>query len=303
MTSFPFSINDIDCVVDLLASKLSKFADDTKLFRCINNLADRDGLQRDINALFQWSEDWQMMFNKDKCKVIHFGRKNEHFNYTMGGYAPAGAVLERSVEEKDLGVLVHESLKPATQCAKVIKKANQVLGQMARSFTYRDRYTWIRLYKQYVRPHLEYAVQAWCPWTDGDIDAIEAVQKRAVKMVSGLSSSSYEGRLAELGLTTLAQRRHRGDMIEVWKILHGKEDIDKSHLFTMAADAAQRPTRQSSSPYSIKPPQWNGDVRKNFFSNRVVQPWNDLPISIQSSSSINVFKANFDSYFFPQNQQ
>lgn len=302
-TLFLIFINDIDCVVDALASKLSKFADDTKLFRCVNNSADRDGLQRDINALFQWSEDWQMLFNKDKCKVIHFGRTNELYSYTMGGYAPAGSVLERSVEEKDLGVLIHESLKPATQCAKVVKKANQVLGQMARAFTYRDKFTWIRLYKQYVRPHLEYAVQAWCPWTDGDIESIESVQKRAIKMVSGLNSTSYEDRLAEVGLTTLAQRRQRGDMIEVWKLMHDHNDIDKANLFTMAADAAQRSTRQSSSPFSIKPPQWNTDIRKNFFSNRVVKPWNNLPFSLQNCDTIDSFKSNYDSFLLSQNQQ
>ena len=67
-----------------------------------------------------------------------------------------------------------------------------VLGQMARAFSYRDKCTWIRLYKQYVRPHLEYAVQAWSPWTDEDIDLIESVQKRAVKMTYGLKADTYE---------------------------------------------------------------------------------------------------------------
>ena len=236
-----------------LHPKLSKFADDTKLFRCVNSLSDNADLQCDINALFNWSEEWQMQFNKDKCKVIHLGKKNGLYSYTMGGHAPAGSVLERSEEEKDLGVLVHESLKPSSQCAKAAKKANQVLGQMSRAFSYRDKVTFIRLYKQYVRPHLEYAIQAWCPWTDSDIDLLESVQKRVIKMVSGLKSITYEDRLAEVGLTSLVDRRRRGDMIEVWKILHGKENVEKSKRFTLAADAAQRPTRQSSSPFALRP--------------------------------------------------
>ena len=133
----------------------------------------------------------------------------------MGGHAPAGTVLENISEEKDLGVIIHQSLTPTNQCAKAVKKANQVLGQMSRAFTYRDRYVWVRLYKQYVRPHLEYAIQAWCPWTDTDIEAIENVQRRAIRMVSGLSSTTYEDRLGEVGLTSLADRRVRGDMIEL----------------------------------------------------------------------------------------
>ena len=202
-TLFLIFINDLDCVVDGIASVLSKFADDTKLIRCVENETDREALQSDINALITWSDDWQMAFNRDKCKVMHFGKKNENYTYTMGGYAPGGTVLENSDEEKDLGVMIHKSLKPTSQCAKAVKKANQVLGQMSRAFTYRDRYTWVRLYKQYVRPHLEYAVQAWCPWSDADIELIENVQRRAIRMVSGLRSSVYEDRLRELGLTTL----------------------------------------------------------------------------------------------------
>ena len=175
-------------------------------------------------------------------------------------------MLENSREEKDLGVLIHDSLKPASQCAQAVKKANQVLGQMSRSFTYRNRSTWVRLYKQYGRHHLEYAVQAWCPWTDCDIEAIENVQRRAIRMVSGLSSNVYEERLKEVGLTKLTERRLRGDMIEVWKVLHGEVNVDPSVWFDMASDNSVRNTRQSSSPYNLKPKPWNLEIRKNFFS-------------------------------------
>ena len=73
-----------------------------------------------------------------------------------------------------------------------------------------------------------------------------------------------------MGLTSLVDRRRRGEMVEVWKNVHGKENVEKAKWFTMAADAAQRPTRQSSSPFALKPPEWKGVIRKNFFSNRVV---------------------------------
>ena len=295
-TLFLIFINDIDCVVDGVASMLSEFADDTKLIRCVSNDADRDALQSDLNELVKWSDTWQMEFNKGKCKVIHFGRRNQGFTYTMGGHAPAGAVLENISEEKDLGVLIHESLTPTSQCAKAVMKANQVLGQMARAFTYRDRYTWVHLYRQYVRPHLEYAIQAWCPWTDADINSIENVQRRAIRMVSGLNSSVYEDRLRELGLTTLTERRLRGDMIEVWKIMHGEVDVDPNIWFDRAVDHSVRTTRQASSPYNLKPRPWNHVFRKNFFSQRVVKPWNALSYDIQNSNSMDSFKAAYDRF-------
>lgn len=108
-----------------------------------------------------------------KCKVMHFGEKNLQFHYTIDGHAPGGTVLDNPNYEKDLGIHVHQSLKPSLQCAKAAAKANSVLGQMFRTFTYRDKYHWIRLYKTYIRPHLEYAVQCWAPWTDADISVLE----------------------------------------------------------------------------------------------------------------------------------
>merc|ERR1719319_750703 len=132
-----------------------------------------------------------------------------------------GKELVEEKQEKDVWVIVATTLKPSAQCAKAAKKANQVLGQLSRAVTYRGR-TFVRLFTTYVRPHLEYCVQSWNPWTIGDKNLLEKVQERAIRMVSGLEGRTYEERLLELGLTTLEQRRERGDMIEVYKILTGK---------------------------------------------------------------------------------
>ena len=169
---------------------------------------------------------------------------------------------------------------------------------MARAFSYRDKCTWIRLYKQYVRPHLEYAVQAWSPWTDEDIDLIESVQKRAVNMTYGLKADTYEGKLKELHMTTLQDRRRRGDMIEVWKILKGHENVKIDTFFKMVDEYSSRTTRLSDSMMLAKPIA-RLEIRKNFFSHRVIDHWNSLPFHIKNSPSINSFKNSYDSFFFP----
>ena len=56
---------------------LSKFADDTKIGRIVNNVNDSTILQNAIDKVVLWSEEWQMKYNTDKCKVLHFGRSNE----------------------------------------------------------------------------------------------------------------------------------------------------------------------------------------------------------------------------------
>ena len=293
-TCFVIFINDIDMAVNTITGIISKFADDTKVGRVVKEDKDREALQKDLDNLMDWSEEWQMLFNSGKCKVIHFGKNNPGFSYTMGGYAPAGSVLESVVEEKDVGVMVHNSLKPSVQCAKAAKKANQVLGQMARAFHYRDKVTWIKLYKTYVRCHLEYAVQAWSPWTQADKDLLEAVQKRAVRMVSGLQGKEYKDRLEELGLTTLEDRRVRGDMIEVWKILHGKEDVLPGTWFSMASEGATHITRQAGHPLNILRPRAKLEIRSNFFSVRCCEKWNSLSTDIKDAKTLNSFKNGYD---------
>ena len=137
-TCFVVFINDIDEVVDLVSGFISKFADDTKYGRVIRSEEDKVEMQRDIDRLLAWAVKWQMEFNSQKCKVMHLGRSNPAYTYCMGGYAPGGTILEEVTQEKDLGIIVSNNLKPSLQCAKAVKKANSVLGQMKRSFYYTE---------------------------------------------------------------------------------------------------------------------------------------------------------------------
>ena len=68
-----------------------------------------------------------------------------------------GTQLEVVEEEKDIGVIVHRSLKPSRQCKKAAGIVTAVLRQLARNFHYRDKNTFKNLYVRYVRPHLEFA--------------------------------------------------------------------------------------------------------------------------------------------------
>jgi hypothetical protein len=225
-----------------------------------------------------------MSFNVGKCKVMHVGPRNPGYEYSMGG-----TVLKTTVEERDIGVTVSSSLKPGAQCKKAARTASAVLGQVSRAFHYRDRFTFVNLYKQYVRPHLEFAVQAWSPWTHQDKEELERVQKKAVGMVSGLSGTTYEEKLIELNLTTLEERRHQADMLQVYKILTEKDRVDKRTWFQMAGEGPAR-TRQAAGAMNLYKPRTRLDVRSNFFSVRTVDSWNSLPEEIKMARSVGHFK-------------
>ena len=184
---FTMFINDIDGAVDTATSVMSKFADDTKWGKVVENEGDRDVFQEGLDNLMNWARDWQMDFNIDKSHIMHIGNNNKEFKYKMGDKE-----LSSSEFEKDIGVIIQRNLKPSMQCAKAAKTANAVLGQISRAVSYRDKNTFLRLFRTYVRPHLEYCAPAWSPWTLGDKEVLEKVQRRAIGMVTNFRGKSYE---------------------------------------------------------------------------------------------------------------
>ena len=143
---------------DAKATILKKFADDTKWGAVVETAQDRACFQEGIDKLQEWAQKWQMAFNSDKCHILHMGEHNQKFKYQLGGED-----LVTVSFEKDVGVLVSKDLKPSLQCARAATKANQVLGQISRGVSYRDKSTFLRLCKTYVQPHLEYCQAAWYP--------------------------------------------------------------------------------------------------------------------------------------------
>ena len=210
-----------------------------------------------------------------------------------------GRQLESVDSEKDVGVTIHKSLKPSLQCSKAANKANLILGQLARAVTFRDKTTFIKLYLVYVRPHLEYAVQSWNPWTMADKEMLEQVQRRAVRMVSNTRGKTYEEKLAELGMVTLETRRQRGDMIQTYKIMSGTDQVKPETWFNLGSvvereGAAQ--TRGVTGHLNIQERWANTEVRRNFFSVRVIKPWNNLPEDLKKASTVDNFKNGFDEW-------
>jgi len=127
----------------------------TKVYRPINNQDDHIRLQSDLEKLLMWADKWQLQFNASKRKVMHYGRRNKDFAYTMNPEDPADK-MEVTTEEKYLGVMFSRDLKFSTHVAKAANKGNQVIGAIRRSFRYMEKDMFTQLYKALVRGHLEY---------------------------------------------------------------------------------------------------------------------------------------------------
>ena len=181
-------------------------------------------------------------------------------------------------QQTDLGVQMDESLRFEKQVSNVGQKANGVLVSIKRTFKYININSFPVLYKSLVRPHLEYCNSIWSPYMVKDINLMESVQRRATKIVPTLSLLPYEERLKLLDPPTLKYRRRRGDMIITYKMLNGLIDIDGENFFRMSNSYARGHCKKLYKPLSrLK-------IRSQFFSQRVIDEWNNLPNSVVSVS-------------------
>ena len=278
---FTLFINDLDLGLDC---RVWKFADDTKVVRVVQNTQDCFRQQRNMDRVEGWGQKWKMEFNVNKCKVMHVGYGNLKFGYSMNGQW-----LQECDYEKDLGVVIDRNLKSSRQVLEARNKANRMLGFISRNVSYKSRDVVKRLYISYVRPHLEYCVQAWVPHYRQDLNMLEAVQRRATRMIHGLNRLEYKDRLQELNMFSVKRRYVRGDMIEVYKMFEGLDDLDVNDFFEVVGEGR---TRGHNRKLKVKYSRL--DCRKYFFSIRAVDLWNKLCRDTVNSKSLNTFKTCLD---------
>ena len=200
-------------------------------------------------------------------------------------------VLSVCEGERDLGVFVDSQLSFKEHISQVVTKSNRLLGLIRRTFVNLDADSVKLLFKGVIRPILEYGQAAWSPYKLCEQRRLESVQRRATKLVPDIKNLSYTDRLRYLKLPSLCHRRKRGDMIDVYKYLHGYYDTG-SELFCLNNSGKTR-------GHSLKLEKRFSrlDVRKFFFANRVIDVWNSLPEDVVTAGSVNAFKNRLDKHW------
>ena len=150
-------------------------------------------------------------------------------------------------------------------------QSNTESATIKRFFKYITQDLFNILYKTYIRPHIEYCIQAWSPYYTKDIDMLEKIQHRATKLVPHLSNLPYKEWIQILNLYSLYCRRQCGDLIETFKILKQYLNIDSTKFFTLSASNLR------GHDYKLFKPRFQLLIRSKFFTHQVIDLWNSLP--------------------------
>ena len=193
------------------------------------------------------------------------------------------------INEGHITSTVNKTVDWKEHVSNIIKKAKAVTAWVSRSIISRSPEVMSKIYKSLVRPQLEYCVQLWSPLPShgnwGLIFEIEDVQRSFTRMIDGIGLLSYENRLKALNLTTLLERRVRGDLIETFKIHSGLVDYGQN-LFKAS----------SSGNKLVSRPGDQNKFKHGFLSRRVIQYWNKLPNDIKSAKTVESFKNKLQNF-------
>jgi ribonuclease P/MRP protein subunit RPP40 len=280
---FLLYINDLpDCVP--ASTNCALFADDVKAFS--SNCAT---FQNSVDCISEWSKIWQLSIAHDKCFVLHFGNGNPFLPVSIDN-----APINAATVSRDLGILVSSDLSFDSHIISICKRASQRANLILRAFSSFDVKLLFRAFTVYVRPLLEYCPELWCPCDIFHVNLIEKVQRNFTKRAfarAGNSQISYPERLLSLNAQSLEHRRGIFDLSMVFKLLNGLVNADPKDFFSLKSHLHNtRGHNKRLSQVHVKAKK----TLSQFFSNRVIPVWNNLPQAVIDAKSVDSFKAKLN---------
>ena len=280
---FLIYINDM---TEGMESYMNMFADDAKLLKRVRGKEDCDSIQVDLDRIYNWSVKWEVEFNTKKCHLMRMGRSK---NRPIEEYKLGNEQISAVNNERDLGVLIEDSLLPEKHINRIFGETYGLLQNIRYAFHYMDIDMMHKIITSLIRPRLEYAAVVWSPHRKKDIKKLERIQKIATKMVPEISTLPYEERLKEMNLPTLEDRRERGDLIMLFKMINGIEKLDRENLFVREQREGLRGHCKR-----LRKETCLRDKKKYSFPHRTIDLWNGLEKEVVEAVSVHKMKERFD---------
>ena len=274
-------INDLP---ERLTSRTRLFADDTAVYRLSASDDDRDQLQTDLLHLESWEKSWEMEFHPQKCTVLPITRS---LNPNINSYQLHRHTLESVQSAKYLGVTLTKNLSWDTHIDNVCNKANKTLGFLRRNLKIGSTKVKETAYKTFVRPILEYACTVWDPYTQEQIDKLEAVQRRAARFVVNRyhNTSSVTCMINSLQWPSLQHRRKTARLAMLKKFL------DDEAVFSMSKIKYAPNRSRRAHPQQLVQIQAKQQYRLGSFLPNTIRDWNALPEHTLAADTLDTFKS------------
>ena len=262
------------------------FADDIALYRTIRTTSDYMLLQRDVHSVSGCIKSKRLQFNPKKCKVMLISRKKTN------SLPPPPIVLDETELQRVhsyryLGVTLTSNLSWTPHITECCNKTRRLVGLLYRSFhQHSSSSTLIKLYCSFIRPHLEYASIVWNPGLKGQVDALESVQKFALRMCTRMWDSSYDELLANTELPSLKARRIQASLCHLFKIIHGLTEFADAPVHQQSFTFN---TRSSNKPV-VRLPQLRTQSYQDSFFPATISIWNSLLKEVTQCTSLVSFK-------------
>jgi len=282
---FLLYINDVVDIFDR-SCKCKLYADDLKLYSVIQTAEDCALMQRKLDEILLWSNQWQLTISYAKCNAMFIGKCNASLNANYSINSKPIPVVESI---KDLGVTIDSDCKFNNHISHIVARAHTRANLIHKCFTSKDPSTLVRAFTTYVRPLLEYGSCIWSPCTATLITKLESVQRRFTKRLANMTLLNYSTRLSILSLESLQTRRLYADLIYVYKILFNVVDVDSNVFFKLCNTFISRPNTRGHD-FKLYVEHCRINTRKTFFCNRVIKVWNDLPAKNEHFLTLSSFK-------------
>ena len=277
------------------------YADDIKLYAAYDHANPLD-IQLELSeALLKttnWASTWDLKLNLSKCTVLHLGR-GEPLNFEVNG-----SRLKQCNLIKDLGVLIDTNLKFTDHIENVVKKASAVLFTIFRNIHSSSPNIFLRLYKAYVVPRLEYCSPIWNPHLKKETRKLEKVQQTFTRLLflrmfpntKFTEVPSYQERLKYFKLDSLEKRRAINDLTFCFKILRGEVNLRPSKYWIFC------PSSSRSHGFTLR---YRKIQRKKFalvFHSifcRSIRWFSSLPSEVMQSQNSSAFRSKLKRIDFP----
>ena len=268
-------------------SRFAMYADDIALYRSVKTCVDYTLIQQDILSVCNWISDNYLVLNSSKCCYVIFSKKQSVSVPSGPLHVGNNVLLERKEQIKYLGVTFTSDLSWSKHIETIAKNARRQLGIMYRNFySFTDSSCLLRLYKTTIRPLMEYASAVWDPHLDKNINALENVQKFALRICLKSWRESYSSMLDKSGLPTLSQRRQQHRLILLFKMMSKLVEYPTVPDQRVIIYEHRHPNNaQLTVPFA------NKNFFKNSFFPRTTSEWNSLCFDVSTVTTLAEFKA------------